>query len=254
MAEPENEIQYITNAKDIPEVCKRLKEDATQDSVCVLGLDCEWSPSWQKGVPNLRTAVVQLSSASLTAVFHVSAFLPKHDNNLPAPLAELLQDKEILKVVLGNQDPHKIKGDFGITIDSIDLQKMNPRLKGVGLRQMTEELLQKTLKKSKKLPSWERAPLKPDMLLYAALDAEITRKLYFVIKDHPNIPIFHTQKELQNKTHQQKQELQETKQEIKQAPKPKTDLDAKQDTKQKTKQEAKQETKQEAKQEMEKET
>ena len=107
MAPLEGELLYVTDAKELKEVCERLKGDGTKDSVCILvstcsillslcisiylialsfilsfiyllkGLDCEWTPSFQKGqADNNRTAVIQLSSESLNVVFHVSAFLP----------------------------------------------------------------------------------------------------------------------------------------------------------------------------------
>ncbi|OIW14684.1 hypothetical protein TanjilG_33026 [Lupinus angustifolius] len=155
-----------------------------------LGLDIEWKPTFKKGVPPGKVAVMQICFSNTHC--HV---LHLFHSGIPPNLRLLLQDPLFLKVGAGiGGDAHKFFRDYDISIKGVeDLSfHANRKLGGAprnwGLASLTEKLLSKQLKKPSKirLGNWETPTLSKEQLEYAATDAFASWYLYQAIKDLPD--------------------------------------------------------------------
>ncbi|KAK4266615.1 hypothetical protein QN277_027507 [Acacia crassicarpa] len=158
-----------------------------------LGLDIEWRPSFRRGVPNGKVAVMQLCDGTDRChVLHVI------HSGIPSSLELLLEDPTILKVGVGiGGDARKFFKDYKISIKGVkDIsflakQKLVGDIQSFGLSSLTEKLLSKQLKKPSniRLGNWEALPLSEQQLHYAATDAYASWYLYQVIRDLPDPPV-----------------------------------------------------------------
>jgi len=140
----------------------------------VLGLDCEWRPTFRPGQPPSPTALVQLSSASVCVLFPVA-----HLRACPPRLAALLNDGAVWKVGCGVRgDVERLLRDLGVTVRGIfdaavagqALGYASPGLKG--LCAAFGVALHKTKRVS--LSNWEARPLQQRQQDYAAQDAFVS--------------------------------------------------------------------------------
>lgn len=93
----------------------KLLIDACRDGV---GMDCEWPVDFQKGAPQQRIALVQVSgyprnnTRPITALFHLSCI-----GRFPARLKELLEDCSIPKSGVNiHNDAKKARGPASLSI------------------------------------------------------------------------------------------------------------------------------------------
>ncbi|XP_028759733.1 Werner Syndrome-like exonuclease [Neltuma alba] len=156
----------------------------------VLGLDIEWRPSFRRGVPNGKVAVMQIcDDTDRCHVLHII------HSGIPPSLKLLLEDPTILKAGVGiGGDARKFFKDYEISIKGVEdlsflaKQKLVGDIQSFGLTSLTEKLLSKQLKKPSKirLGNWEALPLSEQQLDYAAIDAYVSWYLYQVIKELPD--------------------------------------------------------------------
>ncbi|KAL9332843.1 hypothetical protein ACSQ67_002453 [Phaseolus vulgaris] len=153
-----------------------------------IGFDIEWKPSFTKGVPPGKVAVMQIcTDSSHCHVLHLI------HSGIPRNLQLLLEDPTVLKVGVGiDGDAVKVFRDYKISVKGVmDLSlQANQKLGGDhkwGLSSLTEKLLSKQLKKPNKirLGNWESHVLSKEQLEYAATDAFVSWYLYQAIKDLP---------------------------------------------------------------------
>ncbi|KAK7387613.1 hypothetical protein VNO78_28532 [Psophocarpus tetragonolobus] len=166
-----------------------LHEKKTQMMEFAIGFDIEWKPTFRKGVPPGKVAVMQIcGDSSQCHVLHLI------HSGIPRNLQRLLEDPTIMKVGAGiGGDAAKVFRDYNISVKGVmDLSlHANQKLGGDhkwGLASLTEKLLSKQLKKPQKIRmgNWETPVLSKEQLEYAATDAFASWYLYQAIKDLPD--------------------------------------------------------------------
>ncbi|KAG4923054.1 hypothetical protein JHK82_048954 [Glycine max] len=166
-----------------------LQEKTTDMMQTAIGFDIEWKPTFRKGVPPGKVAVMQICGD--TRHCHVLHLI---HSGIPQNLQLLLEDPTVLKVGAGiDGDAVKVFRDYNISVKGVtDLSfHANQKLGGDhkwGLASLTEKLLSKQLKKPNKirLGNWEAPVLSKEQLEYAATDAFASWCLYQAIKDLPD--------------------------------------------------------------------
>lgn len=141
----------------------------------VLGFDTETKPAFKKGVIN-GVAVLQLATAGRTFIFRLNR------TGLPAPLASLLADRDVLKIGAAIRDD--IKSLQKITrfrpAGFVELQDMvkDYNIKDSGLRKLAGIVLGIQISKSQQVSNWEKERLTDAQLIYAATDAWVCHEIY----------------------------------------------------------------------------
>ncbi|CAI8598009.1 unnamed protein product [Vicia faba] len=177
--------------KAVTKFLKVIEEKKREMMQIAIGFDIEWKPTFRKGVPAGKVAVMQICcDTSQCLVLHLI------HSGIPQNLQLLLQDSTVLKVGAGiGGDATKISRDYDISIKGVeDLsfhanQKLGGGLHKWGLASLTEKLLSKQLKKPNKIRmgNWETPILSKEQLEYAATDAFASWFLYQTIKDLPDV-------------------------------------------------------------------
>lgn len=187
-------IMYSRTFTDVEKaVTKFLKiiEEKKRDMIQIpIGFDIEWRPTFKRGVPPGKTAVMQICcDTNHCLVLHLI------HSGIPRNLQLLLEDSSVLKVGAGiGGDASKVSRDYFISIKGVeDLsyhanQKLGGGPNKWGLASLTEKLLSKQLKKPSKIRmgNWETPYLSKEQLEYAATDAFASWFLYQTIKDLPD--------------------------------------------------------------------
>lgn len=145
------------------------------ESATALGFDTETRASFKVGEV-YQTALIQLATED-------EAFLIRlHGLRVFDPIIRVFENPEILKVGAAIRDDLKqLQKLFKFSPQNfIELQSVAKikGLKNLGLRGMTEEVLQASLSKRAKTSNWETKILTADQIMYAATDAWIGLKLY----------------------------------------------------------------------------
>lgn len=175
--------QYITSrdaaALAVDIFRQDLLADAKQRNIpAVIGLDAEWCI--QPGASR-KVQVLQLSSRSQTLVLHLGLM-----GAVPHQLTALLRDSNIGKagkMIAG--DAAKLEAEWALPVKGwFELGMYAKRRKlipnaGISLAALTEVLLDKALDKSEDLRfgDWS-APLRPEAIKYAGLDAYASYAVY----------------------------------------------------------------------------
>ncbi|CAK8567103.1 unnamed protein product [Lathyrus sativus] len=189
------QIMYSRTFNDVEKaVTKFLKiiEEKKREMIQIaIGFDIEWKPTFRRGVPPGKVAVMQICcDTSQCLVLHLI------HSGIPRNLQLLLEDSTVLKVGAGiGGDATKVSRDYDISIKGVeDLsfhanQKLGGGLHKWGLASLTEKLLSKELKKPNKIRmgNWETPILSKEQLEYAATDAFASWFLYQTIKDLPDL-------------------------------------------------------------------
>lgn len=168
----QGKIHLITNDQELANAEQNL------NSAQALGFDTETRASFKVGEV-YQVALLQLATdddAYLIRLHGISRF---------EFIQSIFENQEILKVGVAIRDDLKslqkifkfVPQNF-IELQSIAKQK---GLKNMGLRGMTEEVLQASLSKKAKISNWESKKLTDQQILYAATDAWIGLKLYQAI-------------------------------------------------------------------------
>jgi ribonuclease D len=165
-------IHLITNDQELTAAIPLLK------SATALGFDTETRASFKVGEV-YKVALLQLATeddAFLIRLHGVTAF---------EEVRRILENVAVLKVGAAIRDDIKgLQKIFSFTPQNfIELQTLAKEkgLKNLGLRGMTEEVLQASLSKKAKISNWEVKTLSPEQIIYAATDAWVGLKLYHAI-------------------------------------------------------------------------
>ncbi|KAK7311448.1 hypothetical protein RJT34_09595 [Clitoria ternatea] len=188
------QIMYSRTFDDVEKAATRLlkflDEKKREMSQIAIGFDIEWKPTFTKGVPPGKVAVMQICGD--TSHCHVLHLI---HSGIPQNLQLLLEDPTVLKVGAGiGGDAVKVSRDYNVSVKGVeDLSfHANQKLGGGpfkwGLASLAEKLLSKQLKKPSKirLGNWETPVLSKQQLEYAATDAFASWYLYQAIKDLPD--------------------------------------------------------------------
>jgi ribonuclease D len=145
------------------------------NSATALGFDTETRASFKVGEV-YKVALLQLATE------HDAYLIRLHGINQFEPIKGIFENPQILKVGVAIRDDLKLLNKIFkfVPQNFIELQSVAKEkgLKNMGLRGMTEEVLQSTLSKAAKISNWEVKTLSPEQILYAATDAWIGLKLY----------------------------------------------------------------------------
>lgn len=165
-------IHLITNDQALAVVAPALK------AATALGFDTETRASFKVGEV-YQVALLQLATeqdAYLIRLHGITQF---------ESIKDIFEDPQILKVGAAIRDDLKaLQKLFPFTPQNfIELQSVAKKanLKNIGLRGMTEEVLEASLSKKAKTSNWEIKNLSVDQIIYAATDAWIGLKLYQTI-------------------------------------------------------------------------
>lgn len=155
-----------------------------------IGFDIEWKPTFRRGVPPGKAAVMQLClDNSQCHVMHII------HSGIPQSLQALLEDDTLSKAGVGIvNDAIKVFKDYNVSIKAVDeiSDLANQKLAGVprkwSLGSLTETLISKELQKPNKirLGNWEVAVLSKEQLQYAATDAFASWYLHEILKGFPH--------------------------------------------------------------------
>lgn len=162
-------IHLITNDQGLSEIATNLK------SAQALGFDTETRASFKKGEV-YKVALLQLATEK-------EAFLIRlHTLTRFELIKSIFEHPQILKVgVAVRDDLNLLQKIFQFSPQNfVELQSLAKQkgLKNMGLRGMTEEILQARLSKRAKISNWETPVLSQEQIMYAATDAWIGLELY----------------------------------------------------------------------------
>lgn len=145
----------------------------------VLGFDIECKPNFKRG-PNNPPALIQLATADQAFLFRL---YPLHKLG---PLVEILEDPEIIKTGVAVKDDlinlNKIDDLEPAGFEDLASLAQSLEIEQTGLRNLTAIFFKQRLSKSAQLSNWQKSPLSPSQISYAATDAWISRELYLIMK------------------------------------------------------------------------
>lgn len=165
-------IHLITNDQELAAITPALKQ------ATALGFDTETRASFKVGEV-YKVALLQLATDQDAYLIRLHGITQFED------IKSVFEDPQILKVGAAIRDDLKaLQKLFKFTPQNFtELQDVAKKagLKNMGLRGMTEEVLQASLSKKAKISNWESRVLTEDQIMYAATDAWIGLKLYQTI-------------------------------------------------------------------------
>lgn len=166
-------INVAEDSKSFNRFASRLKKQR------VLGFDIECKPNFKRG-PNNPPALIQLATADQAFLFRLFPVMKL------GRLIDILEDPEIIKTGVAIKDDLKnlIKIEDFKPAGFEDLATLAKSLKveQTGLRNLTAIFFKQRLSKSAQLSNWQKRPLTPSQINYAATDAWISRELYLIMK------------------------------------------------------------------------
>lgn len=178
--DPQNKIAYqrinfpgkihlISNDQELADIISNLR------SAEILGFDTETRASFKVGEV-YKVALLQLATETDAVLIRL------HGINHFESIKNILENPNVLKVGVAIRDDLKsLQKIFKFVPENfIELQTVAKEkgLKNMGLRGMTEEVLQASLSKKAKISNWEVRTLSAEQIKYAATDAWIGLKLY----------------------------------------------------------------------------
>ena len=162
-------IHLIDTISLIKEACENLKYEP------LLGFDTETKPSFKKGVNN-RVSLLQLSSDTDAYLYRLNK------TGLPAMLADILEDPEIIKVGIAIRDDIRLlKQLHPFTAHGfVELQDYVKKfgIENSGLSKLAGIILNFRVSKSQQLTNWENEELTEPQQLYGATDAWAGYKIF----------------------------------------------------------------------------
>ncbi|CAL2227643.1 unnamed protein product [Prunus armeniaca] len=133
-------VQVEKAAMEVLKIIEAKEKEAGQTAV---GFDIEWRPTFQRGVPPRKAAVMQICvDTSCCHVMHIV------HSGIPQSLQLLLEDASILKVGLGIAgDSVKVFKDYNVSTKAVEdlkylaKRKLGGGLHNWGLASLTEKLI-----------------------------------------------------------------------------------------------------------------
>ena len=162
-------IHLISNDQEFENIAHSL------NSVQALGFDTETRASFKVGEV-YKVALLQLATE------HDAYLIRLHSLSRFEFIKSIFENQQILKVGVAIRDDLNVLQKIFkfVPQNFIELQSLAKQkgLKNMGLRGMTEEVLQANLSKKAKISNWESKTLTHEQIMYAATDAWIGLKLY----------------------------------------------------------------------------
>ncbi len=141
----------------------------------ILGFDTETKPSFRKGKNN-KVSLIQLATADLACLFRINKI------GIPAELADLLADPEIIKAgVAIHDDIRFLKRIKKFEPEGfVDLQKLVREygIQSSGLKKLSAIVLGFRISKRQQVTDWEAGQLSEAQQVYAATDAWVCHQIY----------------------------------------------------------------------------
>lgn len=170
-------IEVVTDAS-MPATIKKLKKEK------FLGFDTESKPVFEKGQTQ-TIAVIQISSQRVCYIFQLNSI------TYPAMLETIISDQSIKKIGVGlGSDMKSLREELQLKCEGfIDLNTIYEYLgrhNNIGSKQLVAAVLNKNLKKSKKvtISNWAATELSPEQLTYASDDAFSSLDAYLMLQKH----------------------------------------------------------------------
>ncbi|BBG93403.1 Werner syndrome-like exonuclease, partial [Prunus dulcis] len=167
-------VQVEKAAMEVLNIIEAKEKEAGQTAV---GFDIEWRPTFQRGVPPRKAAVMQICvDTSCCHVMHIV------HSGIPQSWTSIAGDSV------------KVFKDYNVSTKAVEdlkylaKRKLGGGLQNWGLASLTEKLICKQLLKPNKirLGNWEAKFLSKEQLEYAAIDAFTSWHLYEVLKSLPD--------------------------------------------------------------------
>jgi len=166
-------VKVAENAKAFQRYASKLRKQR------VLGFDIECKPNFKRG-PNNPPALLQLATSDQAFLFR---FFPVRKLG---PLVEILENPEIIKTGVAVKDDlqnlNKIEELKPAGFEDLAQLAQSLKIEQTGLRNLTAIFFKQRLSKSAQLSNWQKRPLTPSQINYAATDAWISRELYLIMK------------------------------------------------------------------------
>ncbi len=151
----------------------------------VIGFDTERKPSFKKGGLN-PVSLIQIAGREKVFLFRINHF------GLLRELIKLFENPDILKIGVGLDDDlsglqqlRKFKPN-----GFVDLSKyfQANEYKQSSLKYIAAMVLNIRISKNQQVSNWERTPLTPSQIRYAATDAWVPREIYLSMTEDGNYP------------------------------------------------------------------
>lgn len=147
----------------------------------LLGFDTETKPSFKKGLPPHKAALLQLADDDVCYIIRLNK------TGLPDELISLLSNKSITKIGLAVKDDYSALSKIRSLNPAgfIDLQKYaeNFGIEDKSLKKLAAITLGIRISKSQQTSNWEIQNLSESQLIYAATDAWICLQIYKRLKE-----------------------------------------------------------------------
>ena len=160
-------VQWITSDAALAELCEALR------AAPCLGLDVETT------IQSRTLCLVQMASNEATYL------LDALELSDLSPLADLLSDPKIVKIIHNATFERSVLGRYGVPIAGVvDTLRVSRKLRGKkidgghSLKAVCARELGIELDKSEQVSDWSQRPLTDRQVAYAALDAEVLLRLY----------------------------------------------------------------------------
>ncbi len=170
-------VHWVDHGDRAAEVCELLRQER------VVGLDVETTP-WTRAL-----CLVQVAGAGAVYLLDVLAL-----ENLD-PLADLLADRQVTKVIHNAGFERSVLGRHGIALENVvDTVELSRRRHGRdapgghSLKAVCQRELGLEVDKFEQVSDWSRRPLSESQIAYAALDAEVLLRLYDRMRPVPRSP------------------------------------------------------------------
>ena len=166
-------VKVAENAKAFQRYATKLRKQR------VLGFDIECKPNFKRG-PNNPPALLQLATSDQAFLFRLFPVMKL------GPLVEILENPEIIKTGVAVKDDlqnlNKIEELKPAGFEDLAQLAQSLKIEQTGLRNLTAIFFKQRLSKSAQLSNWQKRPLTPSQVNYAATDAWISRELYLIMK------------------------------------------------------------------------
>jgi len=166
-------VKVAENAKAFQRYASKLRKQR------VLGFDIECKPNFKRG-PNNPPALLQLATSDQAFLFRLFPVMKL------GPLVEILENPEIIKTGVAVKDDlqnlNKIEELKPAGFEDLAQLAQSLKIEQTGLRNLTAIFFKQRLSKSAQLSNWQKRPLTPSQINYAATDAWISRELYLIMK------------------------------------------------------------------------
>uniref|UniRef100_A0A251TK33 Putative polynucleotidyl transferase, ribonuclease H-like superfamily protein n=2 Tax=Helianthus annuus TaxID=4232 RepID=A0A251TK33_HELAN len=154
----------------------------------VIGLDCEWKPSYEKGSKNNKVSIMQIATEKMVFIIDLLKLSNEAPAVLDSCLIRIFHSPRILKLGYNFQCDMKQLAQSYEDFDCfkhfemlLDIQNVFKEPRG-GLSGLTKEVLGVGLNKTRRNSNWEERPLTRNQLEYAALDAAVLIRIFWHVR------------------------------------------------------------------------